>query len=138
MTHRGLGSFGARRGGSGVVGLRLRPHGWSGLRLGGCCEQHDQERRHRRNRQTMHSQGCCSGSQMTVVPWLGSLHTATSGLEVSSFEMIVLGSRLATEASAPKVLPSDPLALRLSACASLIATCATWFPAPIRLRASGV
>ena len=32
---------------------------------------------------------------MTVVSWLGSLHTATSGLELSSFEMIVLGSLVA-------------------------------------------
>ena len=55
----------------------------------------------------MHSQCCCSDSQMTVVSWLGSLHTATSGLELSSFEIIVLGSPLMAEAVASNDLADD-------------------------------
>jgi hypothetical protein len=75
---------------------------------------------------------------MTVVSWLGSLHTATSGLELSSFEMIVLGSPFVAEAIASDDLADNFAASCVIVCASRIATCVTSFPAPTMLRANGV
>jgi hypothetical protein len=62
---------------------------------------------------------------MTVVSWLGSLHTATSGLELSSFEMIVLGSPLVAEAIAAEdfaVSPASARALRVASCVTCART----------------